>query len=235
MKKFFTILFTSLTITATANAADFFSTAASPNLFTFGAHIGLNTSNRTVKPQNSGSYSNQGWGTGFDLGATIDVNIIDCFSIQPGIFFESRSNSYNFVRAVPVQAAGETHCVQAGKFSSYALTIPVLANIHFNLTDDFRWNVAAGPYIAFNLSSKLDNKVNLNTDYNQFNPSANTEFTGKASGCDFGLKFGTGIELFRHYTFDVAYLAGITHAWKTGSTDLKGKSKAWMFTVGYNF
>lgn len=65
-------------------------------------------------------------------------------------------------------------------------------------------------------------------------------FRQKAKGLDIGIKMGTGLTLFRHYSFAVHYLAGCTQAWN----DLKyenlrysygGRSKEWTFTLGYNF
>ncbi len=235
MKRLSTALLLTLGLTATTNAADFFSTEEATNLFTFGARLGVNTSNRTIKPLSAYGYSNQGWGTGFDLGAVADINFRDYLSIQPGIFFESRSNTYNFIYALSGTEAAETHSVQAGTFNSYSFTIPVLANIHFNVTDDVRWNVEAGPYISLNLGSKIKNKVNLNTSFSEFVPELTTEFNAKPTACDYGIKFGTGIELFRSYTFNVDYLAGMHHAWKNKYVDYGGHTKAWCFTIGYQF
>lgn len=236
MKKLFITILLPFTLSAVSSqASDFFSTEVSSELFTFGARIGVNTSNRTVKSLSAYGYSSQGCGTGFDLGAVADINFRNYFSIQPGIFFESRSNTYTFIYALSSPVAAESHSIQAGTFNSYSFTIPVLANFHFNLTDDVRWNVEAGPFISLNLGSKLKNKVNLNTSYSDFNPDVTTEFNAKPSACDFGLKFGTGIELFRHYTFNVDYLAGMRHAWKNNRIDYGGHTKAWCFTLGYIF
>ena len=235
MKRLFPALLLMLNISAVSNAADFLSTEKPSELLTFGARIGVNTSNRTVKALSAYGYSSQGWGTGFDLGAVADINLRDYISIQPGVFFESRSNTYTFIYALPGNDADETHSVQAGTFNSYSLTMPVLANLHFNLTDDLRWNVEAGPYFALNLGSKIKNKVNLNTSFSEFFPDMTTEFNAKPTAYDFGIKFGTGIELFRRYTFNVDYLAGMRHAWKNNYIDYGGHTKAWCFTIGYQF
>lgn len=118
--------------------------------------------------------------------------------------------------------------------------------MHFNITDDLRWDVEAGPYISLRLGSKLKNKVcNYNPDPSIGNGTAEDRFADnvfrqKSKGCDFGIKMGTGLTLFKHYSFAVHYLAGCTPAWK----DLKyenlrysygGLSKEWTFTLGYNF
>ncbi|MDE6340419.1 MAG: PorT family protein [Muribaculaceae bacterium] len=235
MKRLSILLLLTLTLTSLSRASDFFSTERSENLFTFGARIGVNTSNRTVSSQSDYGYNVQGWGTGFDLGVVADLNIRDFISLQPGFFFESRSNTYTFIQAIPISGNEEYHSAQAGTFNSYSLVIPILANIHFNLTDDVRWNVEVGPYFAINLGSKLNNKVNLNTNYLEGRPLAGNEFRARPAGGDFGLKFGTGIELFSRYTVNIDYMAGMRHAWKNDLTNYGGRTKAWTFTIGYNF
>lgn len=221
-----------------ANASDFFSTDECSDLFTFGARIGVNTSNRTMS--NSavpGAYHHESWGTGFDLGVTLDLNIRDYLSIQPGFFFESRSGAYTVIGTEIEEGSliNISEIAQAGKRSSYNFTIPVVASFHFNITDDLRWNVDAGPYVAFVLGSRMKNKrfvVNGNAD--------EPLFSQKAAAVDFGIKMGTGLEILRHYYAGVHYMAGCIDAWKTrklGSytKNYGGVTKGWVFTVGYIF
>ncbi|MDE6007078.1 MAG: PorT family protein [Muribaculaceae bacterium] len=223
---------------AGVNAADFFSTENCDNLFTFGARIGVNTTNRTLGSNSMpGAYHNESWGTGFDAGVTVDLNIRDYISIQPGFFFETRSGSYVLMGS-PTDISGipeNVEIAQAGKRSSYNFTIPVMAVLHFNLTDNLRWNVELGPYVAFVLDSKLNNKRFI-VDGESDTPL----FYQQASSVDFGIKMGTGLELFNHYYLGTHYIAGCIDAWK----DLKigsytksfgGVTKGWVFTVGYNF
>lgn len=235
MKKFHLTLLIAILALLPAKAADFVSTDQPSELFTLGLRIGVNTSNRTVKSMDEYGYNVQGWGTGFEVGFTADINIRDFISLQPGFFFQSRSNTYTFIQAVPVGLDNEYHTAQAGTFNSYAFEIPVIANMHFNLTDDVRWNVGLGPYMGINLGSKLKNKVNLNTNFMEGRPLAGNEFIAKPATCDFGLKFGTGIEIFRRYSINVDYMAGMRHAWKNTLSNYGGRTKAWCFTLGYFF
>lgn len=242
MKRILSLSAISAMVAVQATAADFFSTETPGQLFNIGAHIGVNTSNRTVGPENMSGYNVQGWGTGFDLGVTADLNIRDYLSIQPGVFFESRSNTYTFI--TPVATAGvpqhEYLMSQAGTFNSFALTIPVLGSVRFNITDDIRWNVDFGPYVSFMFGSKLKNKVNHNSIDNDGIPAAGAEFRQKAAPFDFGFKFGTGLRILDHYSVSVHYMAGATGAWKDVKTDFGkysygGRTKAWVFTIGYIF
>ncbi len=159
MKHIVTLFAAAALTTASSNAADFFSTETPEQLFNLGIRLGVNTSNRTVGSENMPGYNVQGWGTGFDLGVVADINIRDYLSIQPGAFFESRSNTYTFINMVPVYGASTDELMtQAGTFNSYALTIPVLGSVRFNITDDIRWNIDFGPYVSLMFGSKLDRK-----------------------------------------------------------------------------
>ncbi len=224
----------------TATAADFFSKEKTDDLFNIGVRIGVNTSNRTVGDENITGYNVQGWGTGFDLGVVADLNIRDYLSVQPGVFFESRSNTYTFISPVLTDGSAGYVSSQAGTFNSYALTIPVVGSLHFNVTDDIRWNVDFGPYVSFMFGSKLKNKVNYYTQNTGGIPSAGAQFNQKASPVDFGFKFGTGLQILKHYSLGVHYMAGAVKAWKDVKTDFgnysyRGRTKAWVFTVGYDF
>lgn len=225
-----------------ASAADFFSTEKCDELFTFGARLGVNTSNRTLGDKAfPDCYHNESWGTGIDVGAVASINIRDYISIQPGFFFESRSGSYTLMGtalgSMPASDPSETYpeIAQAGKRRSYNFTIPVMAVLGFNVTDDVRWNVEAGPYVSFVLDSSLKNK--------RFVVNGEAEhplFSQKAAGVDFGFKMGTAIRILDHYYVGAHYMAGCIPAWK----DLKvggftknydGLTKAWVFTIGYDF
>lgn len=225
-------------LSAGAWASDFFSTEKSEDLFTIGARIGVNTTNRTIKDSAyPGCYHNESWGTGFDIGAVVNLNIRDYLAIQPGFFFESRSGSYVMMgtREGSMLPDDGSEMAQAGKRRSYNFTIPVLAVFRFNITDGLRWNVEAGPYVAFVLDSKLSNKrfvVN--------GPSTDPLFAQKAAGVDLGFKLGTAFEILDHYYVGAHYMAGCLPAWKDRTVGnitktYGGVTKGWVFSIGYNF
>ncbi|MDE7442521.1 MAG: PorT family protein [Muribaculaceae bacterium] len=237
MKRIFTAIMGAM-LALTATAADFFSTEECDDLFTLGARIGVNTSNRTVNPAAAGSYSYQSWGTGFTVGATASLNVRDYLSIEPGIFFESRSGHSTFTSDPIPTEDGLCYVAQSAHRHSYNFTIPVLASVRFNITDALRWHVDFGPYVAFKLKSKLENKELLSTrpDIDNVAP-----FAGEAAPVDFGFKMGTAFELFRKYYLGVHYEAGAVKAYKDhdlGAGIEKiygGRTKAWNFTIGLNF
>lgn len=236
MKRLLTTLTIATGLSLSLQAADFLSAEPAETPFTLGVRLGLNTSNRTLR--NMPGYQKQNWGIGFDAGVVADINIRDYISIQPGFFFESRSGSYIFI--TPRESAiNPLHYVtQAGHRRSYNFTVPVMASLRFNLSDDVRWLVEAGPYVSFVLSSSLRNDELVSTG---ILPETEPPFEQKPAGADFGLKFGTGIQVFGHYYAGIHYLAGLTRAYKNQplsdgySISYEGHTKSWMFTIGYNF
>ena len=226
-----------------ASAQDFFSTASPDSDFTFGARIGVNTANRTVSHEAMPGYNVQSWGTGFDLGAVVNINIKNYLSLQPGLFFESRSGDYTFVTPEMVPDVAGTpvlvYLTQAGHLRNYNFTVPVMASFHFNLSSNIRWDVEVGPYLQFLLGSSLKNKA-LTATIGGAEPEYTPLFTRKPAAFDFGLKMGTGLKLFDHYTVAVHYEAGFLDAWKNlqvgnATYSYGGCNKAWVFTLGYDF
>lgn len=223
---------------ATASAADFFSTERSERIITFGARIGVNTSNRTISGSAyPNSYHHENWGTGFDLGVVANLNFRDYLTIQPGLFFEMRHGSQTLMGPDTDSglSAYGTDCAQAGTRESYNLTIPVMAVVSFNVTDNLRWSVEAGPYVSFVLDSKLKTEYVVADG-----PVDDLMFNQKAANVDFGVKMGTGLQILDHYYVGAHYMAGCVDAWKERkignvSKTYGGLTKAWVFTIGYNF
>lgn len=221
-----------------ASATDFFSTEKCEELFTFGARVGVNTTNRTLGDSAYPScYHHENWGTGLDIGATVGLNIRDYLTIQPGFFFETRNGAYTIMGTADGSGipGDGSEIAQTGKRRSYNFTIPVMAVFGFNVTDDLRWNVEAGPYVSFVLDSTLKDKrfvVNGNAD--------EPLFAQKAAGVDFGFKMGTAFEILDHYYVGAHYMAGCLPAWKDRkignvTKTFGGVTKGWVFSIGYNF
>jgi hypothetical protein len=169
-----------------------------------------------------------------------NLNIREYLAIQPGFFFESRNGSYTLIGDPAGSGIGTSGIAvaQAGHRSTYNFTIPVLAVVRFNPLDEVQWNVEAGPYFTFLLGSKMSNKALLQEGVAE---SVQPLFTRDPSNVDFGFKMGTSLQLFDHYYVGVHYMAGCLHAWKDynyGNNVTKsfgGLTKAWTFTIGYDF
>ncbi len=214
-------------------SADFFDTSAPESLIDLGVRFGVNTSNRNLNKEVFNVWNLNSWGTGIDAGVVVDINFRNYFSIQPGLFYESRSGKYSYVNVAGYNEEGEAeYMTQYGRDRSYNFVIPIMAAFHFNLSDDIRWNVEAGPYLQI----RLKNSVNGDFYYPVYtNPAANpTDYVAiKCTKGDFGLKFGTGLKILDHYVVAVHYEAGWLKPWS--DSRLGGRNKAWVFSLGYDF
>lgn len=213
-----------------ASAQEFFDTSNAPHFFSMGVRIGFNTSNKTFPSDAFSIWTNNSWGTGFNAGVVANLNFKEYLSLQPGIFFESRSGNYAYLTEYLDISHKEQTYYQVGHWRTYNLTIPVLGVAKFNLAQNIKWLIEFGPYLQFKLGSS--GQDNINVVYKL--PQTNTYdyFEASRNSFDFGFKMGTGFQFFRHYYVGVHYLAGVLNAWK----DPKGgKNKSWEFTVGYDF
>lgn len=213
-------------------AQEFFDTSDAPQFITFGGRIGFNTSNRTFPVGNYSNFVMTSWGTGFNLGAQANFNFKEYLSVQPGLFFESRSsNLINIVDYYQGSMTGNplTH-YEIDHLRAYYFTIPVMGIVKFNLAKHIKWLVEFGPYLQICLKETGQNNVVMlyrvptNVVYDQF--------TADQNGVDFGFKMGSGLKFFDHYYIGFHYLEGVCNAWKMPSG---GRNKSWMFTVGYDF
>lgn len=241
MKKYLLSLAVAAVSVMPAAAQDFFSTDDAPQRFTFGARIGVNTSNRTISDSMASIWNQNSWGTGFDFGVVADINFKNFFSLQPGLFYESRSGAFAYQSSAykywespsEVTNLEDLYYVktQVGKGREYLLTVPIMASFHFNILGNLRWSVDVGPYFQFKLRSTFDGKF----QYPEAIPTGEIIYYDnvKTSACDIGLKFGTSFDIYHNYYIGVHYLAGFLHPWNPGK--LGGHNKAWMFTIGYNF
>lgn len=241
MKRFHTLA-TAILIAAGASmpaaAADFFSTAKPASMIDLGVHAGVTTSNRTMASGVFDLWNHNSWGTGITAGVNADIYFRDWISIQPGIFFESRSGNYAYSNTHTTATGLQQPYTQLGHARSYNLSIPVLASAHFNVTNNVRWNVELGPYFQIGLSNKFSGKAEFPSSDSTVDPdllmTPETGYTtAKTKGFDFGIKFGTGLTILKHYNFSIHYEAGALNVWKDSA--LGGRNKAWTFTVGYLF
>lgn len=231
--KFFKIILASLimSVAGHASAQSFLSADTPDRLFNFGVRLGINSSNRTFSKDYFQQWNVNSWGTGIDAGVVFDINMRDFFSLQPGIFFESRSGDYSYAQNY-YDSGKEQKFTQMGHYRTYNLVVPVMASFRFNVTDRLRWILEAGPYMQFKLHSTDGDKITV------INPqSSPTELIStspaKSRFADLGLKIGTGFTLFRHYSFFIHYMAGANKVWKAPHEG--GHNKAWNFTLGYDF
>lgn len=212
------------------SAQEFFDTSNAPNFFSMGARIGFNTSNRTFPSGAFSVWTNNSWGTGFNIGAVANLNFKEYLSLQPGIFFESRSGNYAYLTEYLDVLNVEQTFYQVGHLRTYNFTIPILGIAKFNIAQNIKWLVEFGPYFQFKLGSTgLDN---IRIPYRPAQSNLYDYYTASPTSFDFGFKMGTGLKFLQHYYVGVHYLAGALKTWKNPSG---GKNKSWEFTLGYDF
>ena len=216
---------------STMSASDLVSTEPAEQLFNLGIRLGVNASNRTFSKDYFQTYNVNSWGTGVDAGIVLNLNMKEFFSLQPGFFFESRSGNYSYVQDYINQQNEKDSFSQMGHTRTYNFTIPVMLSFRFNIADNLKWLVEAGPYMQFKLHSTDSDKIEV---ISQTSPSMPVTIdTAKSNFTDFGLKIGTGIMLDDHYSFAIHYMAGGSNVWKAPYEG--GKNKTWTFTLGYDF
>lgn len=216
-----------------ASASDFFDTTTPDDLMNLGVRFGVNTSNRNLNKDVFNVWNCNSWGTGIDVGVVAELNFRDWFSIQPGLFYESRSGKYAYVNVNNYTDEGERILMsQYGRDRSYSLVIPVLACAHFNVSNDLRWNVEFGPYAQIVLKNSINGE--FGTPIVASPESLPLGYTSvKSTKGDFGFKMGTSLTILDHYVVGIHYEAGVLKPWSDGN--LGGRRKAWVFSVGYNF
>lgn len=208
----------------TCTAADFFSTEKPDQFMNLGVRVGLNTSNITASGKVFNGYNVNSWGLGFNAGIIADINIRDYIAVQPGFFYESRSGNFAY-QQVGTEGTAD---YQLGHLRSYHFTVPILASMRFNISDDVRWIVDFGPYVSFKLKSNYDP-----ISFSSYEPDGLvTAKSADMAKADFGFKMGTGIKIRGHWYFGIHYSAGALHAWK--QSYMKGHNKSWDFTIGFD-
>lgn len=210
-------------------AQEFFDTSDPDKFFTMGARMGFNTSNRTFGSGNYTNFMMSTWGTGFNAGIVANLNFKEYLSIQPGIFYESRSsNLLNIVDYHDNVYNSKTY-YEKDHWRGYYFTIPVMGIVKFNLAENVKWSVEFGPYLQMCIKETGQNNVELL----YLNGTGHYDnYTAKHRGYDFGLKTGMGLTLWQHYYVGFHYMAGLCNVW---TQPPGGRNKSWVFTAGYDF
>lgn len=216
-----------LMTTASASAQDWIDTDEADNLMTYGLRIGFNTSNATIADKSAVS-TLDAWGTGFDLGAVVNLNLNNAISLQPGFFFQSRSHNYSYI--LPWPSSSEISYPNAHEYGHTrhtAFQLPIMGVFKTHPNENMVWSLEFGPYFNFGLGGSDKGTQ----EWGEQTRTYSDGYFDNRKKFDFGFKMGTGIQIFDHYYLGIHYQAGACSVWKyTG-----GKNKAWTFTLGYDF
>lgn len=243
MKKCIASLVLALFSFGQATAFDFHDTSMPERLFTFGLRASVNTSNLS---DNYGSaiedihLKQNKWKAGFSFGAVVDLHVRNFFALQPGLFIQTRNNSYSYLLA---NEKNGYFSVYEGDRNSCHLQVPILASLRMPINASIQWQIDFGPYFLFGLGG--DNECDYyslsfsDAALKNEQASIKTDYFGRdgfAKDYDWGFKMGTGVVYNNHYYIGIHYEAGCRNVIKDkAGYDFSGRNKAWTFSLGYNF
>ncbi|WP_304153839.1 porin family protein [Phocaeicola plebeius] len=171
------------------------------------ARVGMNFSNMT-KAEGTKALP------GFNLGVGMDYGFSENWSLQSGLMISSKGYKVK----------------DEYKDRPIYLDIPILAAYKFNISDNTKFVINAGPYLAFGLGGKC--KFDEGGDYKLFKgeDGADAEY----SRFDLGLQYGIGLEISDHYLINLTGQNGFICPWDIDEGD-KPKNMTFSIGVGYRF
>lgn len=171
------------------------------------AKVGMNFSNMT-KAEDTKALP------GFNLGVGMDYGFSENWSLQSGLMISSKGYKIkDYSKDRPIY-----------------LDIPILAAYKFNISDNTKFVINAGPYLAFGLGGKC--KFDEGGDYKLFKgeDGADAEY----SRFDLGLQYGIGLEIGEHYLVNLSGQNGFICPFDIEEGD-KPKNMTFSIGVGYRF
>lgn len=173
------------------------------------AKFGMNFSNMT-------KYDDTKALPGFNLGVGMDYGFSENWSLQSGLLISSKGYKY-----------------KEGEYKETTrpiyLDIPILAAYKFNISDNTKFVINAGPYLAFGLGGK--NKVDgIDESEKVFGDDGWKRF-------DLGIQYGVGLEIGEHYLVNLTGQNGFIspYDFPDGYDGDKPKNMTFSIGVGYRF
>lgn len=252
MKKYLLTAISALLLgSATTRAQFVINTAPADQPIAVGLRAGVNLSNvssneKSLMPAIFDRSSH--WRAGFTGGAVIDLNFCKFLALQPGFLIETRSASYMRTSISPANFMTAT----TGQWNYTTIQIPVLLSFRMQYGSSHEVQLDFGPYFSHGLGGSEKYTVtefngDAVIDASTFKgPFYGADRGGMANRFDWGFKMGAGLQVARHFYVGVHYLAGCRNiltpeASSDPNADAMmragacGRSRAWEFTLGYNF
>lgn len=206
-----------------------FTAPASPP-FRLGIRAGFNSSNFS-ESRSALTLDQPQWKKGFIVGVEMDMPLVAGVHLAPGFFYDRRNNDYTAVE-------GNVHTY--GSVSSSWFQFQLMASYHLSLLKFTTLELDFGPYINYGIGGS--NKYQTVTYDLLLPPMASAEFSVPTFGhegsyfrTDWGFKTGAGILLCKHYYIGAHYIIGARNLSIHKSAIDDSKTRAWEFTLGYNF
>ena len=169
------------------------------------AKFGMNFSNMTKLDETKAL-------PGFNLGVGMDYGFSENWSLQSGLMISSKGFKYK---------EGDWK----SKFRPIYLDIPILAAYKFNISDNTKFVINAGPYLAIGLGGK--NKETDEEDVKLFDKDG---YDWKRF--DLGIQYGIGLELSDRYLINLTGQNGFISPVDGGDDP---KNMTFTIGVGYRF
>lgn len=171
------------------------------------ARVGMNFSNMT-KAEGTKALP------GFNLGVGMDYGFSENWSLQSGLMISSKGYKIkDYSKDRPIY-----------------LDIPILAAYKFNISDNTKFVINAGPYLAFGLGGKC--KFDEGGDYKLFKGEDGED--AEYSRFDLGIQYGIGLEIGEHYLVNLTGQNGFICPFDIDEGD-KPKNMTFSIGVGYRF
>lgn len=187
---------------------------------------------------------------GYTFGVGVDYAFTDMWSLQSGVNFTSKGTK----KVYEYEGGKDTE-----KYNAHYLEIPILAAAKFNINDNMKFVVNAGPYLAFGLggiTTYTDEYEGEKEEYHGdklFKEYENEDALVKRF--DMGLQYGVGLEINEHFLVNVTGQYGFTNPFNydayqlndsdseiefskepiEGAKKLSPKNLSFMISVGYRF
>ena len=174
------------------------------------ARVGMNFSNMT-------KFENTKALPGFQLGVGMDYGFSENWSLQSGLMISSKGYKVkDYAKVRPIY-----------------LDIPILAAYRFNISDNTKFVINAGPYLAFGLGGKC--KFDEGGDYKLFKGEDGED--AEYSRFDLGIQYGIGLEIGDHYLVNLTGQNGFISPfdYPDGYDGDKPKNMTFSIGVGYRF
>ncbi|CCZ07238.1 porin family protein [Culturomica massiliensis] len=187
------------------------------------AGLNLTTAGKDLKDVMKDGDFDQKTKVGFHIGAFLDWGLTENFYIQPGLYYANKG----------VKFENKEDDSYKTKVNLSYLELPILASYRFSLSDNIKWHVNAGPYLAYGIGGKF--KYEGEEGDEKEDAFGTGEDEAGLKRFDFGLSFGTGVSFNAIYV-GVKYDLGLTNiADKDSWDDTKIKNRNFAVSVGYTF
>lgn len=147
----------------------------------------------------------------------MDYGFNENWSFQSGLMFTSKGYK--------VKVQGEKITCRP-----IYLDIPILAAYKFNISDNTKFVINAGPYLAIGLGGKSKEHWDGGDDYKIFDKKGEDW-----KRFDLGIQYGVGLELGEHYLVNLTGQNGFITPYDFSDNYKGDKPKNMTFTIGVGY